>query len=594
MSTYAVKNQNEKSQSATKGVSKAKSDSNEFVDFFDQQSEAEAKSKIQELANRSSQSIRLASFQQKADSNTNNSQPVQLKKYLDLKKDLPVATNGPAQLLAKEEEISLRTARPMTPEIKNTVGNQMSVNEQIRGFDKSTLVKAPLSKASPNINEQIKEFDKSSLEKTPFSKANPNIAANAAIKKKGEILEKIGNIQPPPNPYQHNGKKDKVNTPLGADLARIQNDIGSEGYDFNPESDSQNVFSRFAGKKWDGIKNYAKKHPGKTAAKLVPLVPIGMNIAGAVRSHFKSKDAEGEEQNPDATQAQQLMWDAQKKSQKTNRNKKGIAAAMGIAATAAGGFADFGAGEAGGQLLAASGSEFIDKAGAESFEMVSQFVGQNSFQDAMSGFGLAAGEMGVEEVMGNVSEDVVGMAPQKSKGLIPKARLARIELNKQGGDSKLAHESLLAKDLKYGASVRKAVRGTLDETLPVNAAPSRGEVLSPASGAPVDASMESKQLNDFETAKKSKSHLLNHLKETVGFKADIPSYDQGSDTNLKPSDFAKQQRDTRGAAMHRLRKDLGYASDSTKESGSKILSKKEAEIADSKIDNFKEKAWWES
>jgi hypothetical protein len=226
--------------------------------------------------------------------------------------------------------------------------------------------------------------------------------------------------------------------------------------------------------------------------------------------------------------------------------------------------------------------------------MVSQFVGQNSIQDAMSGFGLAAGEMGVEEVMGNVSEDVVGMAPQASKGLIPKARLARIELNKQGGDGKLAHESLLAKDLKYGASVRKAVRGTLDETLPVNAAPSRGEVLSPASGAPVDASMESKQLNDFETAKKSKSHLLNHLKETVGFKADIPSYDQGSDTNLKPSDFAKQQRDTKGAAMHRLRKDLGYASDSTKESGSKILSKEEAEIADSKIDNFKKKAWWES
>ncbi len=86
MSTYAVKNQNEKSQSGTKSVSKDKTDSNEFVDFFDQRPESEAQSKVQEIANRSSQSIRLSSFQQKADSNTNNSQPVQLKKYLDLKK----------------------------------------------------------------------------------------------------------------------------------------------------------------------------------------------------------------------------------------------------------------------------------------------------------------------------------------------------------------------------------------------------------------------------------------------------------------------------------------------------------------------------
>ena len=86
MSTYAVKNQNEKSQSGTKSVSKAKTDSNEFVDFFDQRPESEAQSRVQEIANRSSQSIRLSSFQQKADFNTNNSQPVQLKKYLDLKK----------------------------------------------------------------------------------------------------------------------------------------------------------------------------------------------------------------------------------------------------------------------------------------------------------------------------------------------------------------------------------------------------------------------------------------------------------------------------------------------------------------------------
>ena len=86
MSTYAIKNQNEKSHSATKSVSKAKSDSNEFVDFFDQRPEAVAQSRVQDLADRSLQSIKLSSFQQKADSNSNNSQTVQLKKYLNLKK----------------------------------------------------------------------------------------------------------------------------------------------------------------------------------------------------------------------------------------------------------------------------------------------------------------------------------------------------------------------------------------------------------------------------------------------------------------------------------------------------------------------------
>ena len=68
-------------------------------------------------------------------------------------KEVPVSPNSTAQLLTKEEEISLKTARPMTQGMKKTVGNQMSVNEQIRGFDKNNLRKvesqAPKSTAIP-------------------------------------------------------------------------------------------------------------------------------------------------------------------------------------------------------------------------------------------------------------------------------------------------------------------------------------------------------------------------------------------------------------------------------------------------------------
>ena len=45
--------------------------------------------------------------------------------------------------LVTEDEISRRTARPMNKQMRQTARNQFSVNDQIKGFDKSNLKKPP-------------------------------------------------------------------------------------------------------------------------------------------------------------------------------------------------------------------------------------------------------------------------------------------------------------------------------------------------------------------------------------------------------------------------------------------------------------------
>jgi len=52
------------------------------------------------------------------------------------------APSATAQLVT-EDEISRRTARPMNKQMKETVRNQFSINDQIKGFDKSNLKKRP-------------------------------------------------------------------------------------------------------------------------------------------------------------------------------------------------------------------------------------------------------------------------------------------------------------------------------------------------------------------------------------------------------------------------------------------------------------------
>jgi hypothetical protein len=75
-------------------------------------------------------------------------------------KNATVSPNATAQLMTKEEElkvakISQTTARPMNKIMKQTVGNQLQVNDQLKNFDKSTLRKtaAPVPVAEPKKKE---------------------------------------------------------------------------------------------------------------------------------------------------------------------------------------------------------------------------------------------------------------------------------------------------------------------------------------------------------------------------------------------------------------------------------------------------------
>jgi hypothetical protein len=374
-------------------------------------------------------------------------------------------------------------------------------------------------------------------------------------------------------------KKAKDDTDLGDDLSMIQDDV--QGYDFDPKSDHQSPIARYFGKKLKGAARYVVKHPGKTLAKALPVVPIAMNVAGGVRSHGLSKKARKKGNSQDASEAQKLMWNALKKSQQKKRNKNAISAVTGIITTAAGGMIDMGAGNAAGELFAETGSSFLDGAVSEAFETITQLVDTTSASDAIGGLGMAAGESISEDTIGSITEDIEEGVQDKRRDrrkpkpgrqkLISKARLARGELNKDGGNKALAHISLLSKDVKYGKAVRETVRRTLDQTLPDGAAPAEAD----------------------DMAKRSKSHMLSHLKESTGKQNWASGVTDGKKT-LVPSAFEGDQRNTKGAAMHRLRKDLGYAEDTTRKAGGSMMTKSEAESADSEIDDFEKKQWYET
>jgi hypothetical protein len=82
-------------------------------------------------------------------------------------KNATVSPNATAQLMTKEEEfkvakISQTTARPMNNKMKQTAGNQLQVNEQLKNYDKSMLRKtaAPAPVAEPKKKEG---FDQASF-----------------------------------------------------------------------------------------------------------------------------------------------------------------------------------------------------------------------------------------------------------------------------------------------------------------------------------------------------------------------------------------------------------------------------------------------
>ena len=547
MNAHADKKLEVKSKSGANATAQMQSMGGSDAQFLDSRPVASAQRNFQAMADRSLQATQLKSLGDTAISSAYSKQTMQLQSMANS------SSAGVVQRVEPEDEGRRNSrenfAKRRKKEVEGSIGGQAAAKAGAGGLKKVG-------------------FDGRAASKV-----------NASIRGAGEAAE--GQESGPfigPMPEGH-GKKAKDDTDLGGDLSMVQDEV--QDYDFDPKSDHQSAPIRYLGNKLSGAANYVKKHPGKAFAKALPVVPIAMNVAGAVRSHGKSKEARKEETSPDASEAQKLMWNAHKKSQQKNRNKKAISAAVGVATTAAGGMLDMGAGNAAGDLFAETGSAVLDGAASEAFETIGQFADATSASDALGGFGMAAGEAMSEDVIGSTAEDVEEGVQDKRRGrlkpkpgqqkLIPKARLARGELNKDGGDKALAHKSLLSKDLKYGKAVRKTIRGTLDETLPDGAAPAEAD----------------------EMAKRSKSQMLGHFKESIGEQDKSKRVTDGEKT-LVPSAFEGEQRKTKGAAKHRLRKELGYAKDSTRDGGGSQMTQSEAESADGKIEDFKKKKWYES
>lgn len=553
-------NKNNK-KSVSSSFSKKKTSSPETSTYENNHPITNEVSRYQDLANNSDQVQQLKSYQDKAEGVNYN--PI-IQRVINFKDEDEGRKNSKQNYIRKRQE-----------EVENSIPGQAA--------------------AFANSDQELKHvpFDPRELSKT-----------NAAIRARGnEIEEKEQKYSPVegPMPKDH-AKKPNDSTRLGKDLERIQDDID---YDFDPKTDHWNALSRTLHAKGVGALHYANKHKGKTAAKLVPVLPIVMNASAAVGGEVRRRDAEQEKKKMEASKSEggKLMWEALIKKQTKIRNKKAIATLFNVITAAIGGLADFGAGDAAGDITADIGSDaannFMDSdAVKELLEAAEQFfVDENDIAspgamgeaetdagNVAEGLGKAYSEAATEDVTSGATEDTAQGSKDKveekltRKNLIPKARLARQELNKSGGDKVLALESLLAKDPKFGKSLREAARKTLEVSIPDKAAP-----------AGIDT----------EETKRAKSHLHTNLQEAMEIhdpkttrEGDLtPSGEvERGDRTILPSTFKDQQRETHEASMHRIREDLGYVG----KQGGHFSSKEEAEQADKKIDTFGKKRWIES
>ena len=112
-------------------------------------------------------------------------------------KNATVSSNATAQLITKEEEISLRTARPMTKGMKATVGNQMQVNDQIRGFDKSKLRKtaAPAPAAAPAAKAPVAAVAPAAPTKAAVTRSTDELSDISAMPGVSSVLKGVSSSQ---------------------------------------------------------------------------------------------------------------------------------------------------------------------------------------------------------------------------------------------------------------------------------------------------------------------------------------------------------------------------------------------------------------
>jgi hypothetical protein len=158
-------------------------------------------------------------------------------------------SSAPAQLLKKEEEISLKMGKPLNKQQQETVRNQMSVNEQIRGFDPSSLKKTQIEApvATPAVAPSVPE-EVSTPEVTPTPSAAPTPVAptpagptKAAVTRDTKQLENIrampgmssvlkgvANSQAEKDKHGDAGLLDKVGNTAKSATARVGAEV-SEG-----------------------------------------------------------------------------------------------------------------------------------------------------------------------------------------------------------------------------------------------------------------------------------------------------------------------------------------------------------------------------
>lgn len=372
---------------------------------------------------------------------------------------------------------------------------------------------------------------------------------------------------------------------LGEDLESIRTDasVGID-YDFDQKNDRRNILSRGIVNKASGMMNYMKKHPGKAALKLVPVVPLAMNLIGTGKSISRSMGA-GKEATEAETEAKQLMWKAHQKKNTKNAIKKGVASVVGGAMIGAGGGFDFGVGDAAGEL----GSSAVESLGP----LMSAAIERSPELMASE-----IAETAAEEPLGDLGEDIAAHgvdALKKKSPLIKTGRKSRMEIMNPHGDHALAHKSLLAKDTKYGNAVRKSVRGTLAEhEVSGKGKKSDGSDLVDLSKQQDDPSISLPESDRPKVGDiTAKQNMLSQLTQT----ARIQQH-QGSDTTLNVGKVKRDQQHTAIARNQRLQKQMGYTERGHiigKRNGKEIhrerpLSVTQAVEKDKKIDAFSEKS----
>ena len=359
---------------------------------------------------------------------------------------------------------------------------------------------------------------------------------------------------------------------LGEDLESMRTDpnIGID-YEFNRKNDRRNVLARTAVNKFDGAKNYVKKHPVKTAAKLLPGATLAMNAFGTGKSIQRSRVA-GKEGVDSGTEAQQLMWGAHKKKNTKNAIRKGVSTVVGATTIGLGGGFDFGTGDTAGHI----GESAIEALGP---------VISGGIEGSSSLLGSEMAEMAVEDPLGNMVEDGVSNLRDatKSSSLLKTSRKARMELMKPGGgDANLAHKSLLAKDIKYGNAVRSSVRSTLnDKQGPYHFEKKRERNLRRGEIQPGRENIT------------AKANLLSQLKETAAKQRSPDTTGEGvsSEETLNVGKAKVDQHQTSAARNLRLQKQFGYHDGKL---GHTPMSVTGAHLKDDKIDHFSEKSRFES